>query len=178
MSDFEARLRILEDRTELNDLAVRYFVATDDDDYSTLESLFVPDASFVAGGFNGGENREDIIAFLRSARANMGITVHTPHYSLITFSGPDSANGVVGAHLEIAMGNQSLFGAVRYYDQYRRMGGKWLFSRRELLTVHMGPWENVASSLTAEKRVRWPGAEPQAADLPAVSDAPRWNNKL
>lgn len=166
MSEIENRLRRLEDRAELTDLAVRYFLATDDDDYDTLESLFVPDASFIAGGFSGGESREAIIVFLRDARANMGVTVHTPHYSLLTFSGPDNASGVVGAHLEIAAANQSLFGAVRYYDQYRRTDGEWLFARRELLTIHMGPWEQVATSLTSEKRVRWPGSEPQFADLP------------
>ena len=167
MSEVELRLRVLEDRSELKDLAVRYFLATDDDDYATLARLFTPDATFAAGGFSGAETRESIIAFLQSARANMGVTVHTPHYSLIEFAGPDSATGVVGAHLEIAMANQSLFGAVRYYDQYRRIEGKWLFARRELRTIHMGPWEHVASSLTSKKRVRWPGSEPQLADLPA-----------
>ncbi|WP_280282371.1 MULTISPECIES: nuclear transport factor 2 family protein [unclassified Pseudomonas] len=167
MSDIERRLKALEDRAELQDLAVRYFVATDDDDFATLEALFAPGAEFHAGGFAGGTDRAAIMAFLRSARANMGITIHTPHYSLITFTGDDTATGVVGAHLEIAMAGQSLFGAVRYYDKYQRLHGKWHFSKREMLAVHMGPWEQVATSLTADLRVRWPGGEPQAADLPA-----------
>jgi len=166
MSDVERRLKTLEDRIELQDLAVRYFIASDDDDYATLEALFAPDAVFRAGSFTGGTDRSAIIAFLRNARANMGITVHTPHYSLITFTGGHSATGVVGAHLEIAMGGQSLFGAVRYQDDYVRLNGKWHFARREMLTVHMGPWEQVATSLTSDLRVRWPGGDPQPADLP------------
>lgn len=166
MSDIERRLKALEDRAELQDLAVRYFIATDDDDYVTLETLFTPDAVFRAGGFTGGTDRAAIMAFLRSARAHMGVTIHTPHYSLISFTGEDRATGVVGAHLEIAMVGQSLFGAVRYSDEYQRRDGRWHFSRREMLIVHMGPWEQVATSLTADKRVRWPGNDPQQADLP------------
>ncbi|MBA4682611.1 MAG: nuclear transport factor 2 family protein [Pseudomonas sp.] len=166
MQDLERRLKALEDRAELQDLAVRYFIATDDDDYSTLESLFTVDAVFRAGGFTGAIGRAAIMNFLRGARTNMGVTVHTPHYSLISFTGEDRATGVVGAHLEIAMAGQSLFGAVRYIDEYQRLDGRWHFSRREMLAVHMGPWEQVATSLTSDKRVRWPGTDPQPADLP------------
>lgn len=166
MSDVERRLKALEDRAALQDLAVRYFVATDDDDYVTIETLFAPDAVFLAGGFTGASNRATIMAFLRDARAKMGVTIHTPHYSLITFTGENSATGVVGAHLEIAMGGESLFGAVRYHDEYVRLDGKWHFSQREMLTIHMGPWQQAATSLTADLRVRWPGSDAQLADLP------------
>ena len=133
----------------------------------TLEALFTPEAVFRAGGFAGATDRAAIMTFLRSARAHMGVTIHTPHYSLITFTGEDTATGVVGAHLEIAMAGQSLFGAVRYNDKYQRLHCKWHFSQREMLAIHMGPWEQVATSLTADLRVRWPGSDPQPADLPA-----------
>lgn len=166
MSDLDQRLRALEDRAELQDLAVRYFIATDDDDYLALASCFAPDAEFKAGGFPGASGRGDIITFLRAARENMGVTIHTPDYCLLDFQSSDHATGTVGAHLEIAMSGQSLFGAVRYMDKYVRLDGRWYFASREMLTFHMGPWEQVASSLTADRRVRWPGAEPQAADLP------------
>ncbi|WP_193073763.1 nuclear transport factor 2 family protein [Pseudomonas sp. FME51] len=149
MSDVERRLKALEDRAELQDLAVRYFVATDDDDYATMEALFSPDAVFCAGEFTGGTDRSTIMTFLRNARANMGVTIHTPDYSLVSFTGENSATGLVGAHLEIAMSGQSLFGAVRYQDEYVRLAGKWHFARREMLTIHMGPWDQVATSLTA-----------------------------
>lgn len=170
MPNIERRLKKLEDRAELQDLAVRYFVATDDDDYATMEALFAPDAVFRAGGFTGGTDRATVMAFLRNARANMGVTIHTPHYSLITFIDENRATGVVGAHLEIAMGGESLFGAVRYYDEYIRLDGKWHFAKRDMLTIHMGPWEQVATSLTAAMRVRWPGSDPQLADLPIRQD--------
>ena len=166
MSELERRIQKLEDRAALQDLAVGYFVATDDDDYETLADMFAPDAKFRAGGFDGGSSRDEIMAFLCAARSNMGVTIHTPNYSLITFQDDDHATGTVGAHLEIAMGGQSLFGAVRYQDAYVRLDGRWRFSRREMLAYHMGPWQDIASSLTAELRVRWPGADPLPADLP------------
>ena len=34
MSDIESRIRRLEDRAELQDLVVKYFVASDDDDHN------------------------------------------------------------------------------------------------------------------------------------------------
>lgn len=166
MSDVERRLKALEDRIELQDLAVRYFIAVDDDDYSTIETLFAPDAVFLAGGLTGGTDRSAIITFLRNARASMGVTIHTPHYSLVSVTGENSATGVVGAHLEIAMGGHSLFGAARYQDKYVRLDGKWHFAQRDMLTIHMGPWEQVATSLTADLSARWPGSDPQPADLP------------
>lgn len=166
MSDIEQRIQRLEDRAAIEDLVVRYFVATDDDDYDTLESQFTPDAVFKAGNFTGGKDRQSIVAFLREARASMGVTIHTPNYCLVTFEDNDHASGIVGAHLEIAMAGQSLFGAVRYIDKYSRLEGRWQFSKRELKTFHMGPWSDVASSLTSELKIRWPGTPPQTADLP------------
>lgn len=166
MSDIERRLRRLEDRAELQDLIVRYFYAADDDDYDELAAVFAPDASFLFGGVVGGTTRDAVIAFLKAERANMGVTVHTPHGMLFRFPAADRATGVIGAHLELARGGKSLIGAVRYHDEYVRTDGTWRIRRRELLVIHMGPWEDVATSLTAELRARWPGYPAGPADLP------------
>jgi hypothetical protein len=162
----ESRLRRLEDRAELQDLVVRYFFAVDDDDYAELDSIFAPKASFEFGSVVGGATRAEVLAFLKAERAQMGVTVHTPHGMLFRFQDEDHATGVIGAHLELARGGKSLFGAVRYNDEYLRWEGAWRILRRELLVIHMGPWEEVATSLTAELRARWPGYPPGPADLP------------
>jgi hypothetical protein len=96
----------------------------------------------------------------------MGVTVHTPNYTLLTFTGEDRASGVVGAHLELAMGGTTVYGAVRYLDEYVRTDTGWRFARREMATIHVGDWSEVAASLTNDKRVRWPGQDPAPADLP------------
>jgi 3-phenylpropionate/cinnamic acid dioxygenase small subunit len=166
MTTIEERLRRLEDRAELQDLVVRYFIAADDDDYDTLAEVFAPDCSFSASGFEGTHGREAVVENLRVGRTYMGATLHTPNYALFTFQSDDHASGVVGAHLELAMAGKTLFGAVRYTDEYVRWEGRWRFRRREMRCNHIGPWEDVATSLTDEFCVRWPGIPPKRSDFP------------
>jgi len=166
VTTIEERLRRLEDRAELQDLVVRYFVASDDDDYATLAEVFAPECSFGASGFEGARGREAVVESLCVARSYMGATVHTPNYALFTFQSDDRASGVVGAHLELAMAGKTLFGAVRYTDEYVRWEGRWRFRSREMRAIHMGPWDEVATSLTDEFCVRWPGIPAKRSDYP------------
>jgi hypothetical protein len=164
--DLAARVRRLEDRAELQDLVIRYFLAADDDDVPALEATLAADAEFVVSGFECGSGRDSIVTFIREDRMNMGVTVHTPNYTLLSFSDDDHASGTVGAHLELARGGTTLYGAVRYFDDYVRTGQGWRFARREMATIHIGDWRDVATSLTTALRVRWPEQEPAPADLP------------
>lgn len=167
MSNLEARIRRLEDRAALQDLVLRYFVAADDDDMATLGACFAADGEFViGGGFSGGADREAIVKFIQDDRQSMGVTVHTQNSTLLTFADDDHARGVVGAHLELARGGTTVYGAVRYLDDYVRTDEGWQIKRREMATIHVGSWDDVATSLTSELRSRWPGQEPAPADLP------------
>ena len=164
--DLAARIQRLEDRAALQDLVVRYFVAADDNDLETIAASFAKDAQFLTSGFVCGSDRDSIVEFIRMSREHMGATIHTPNYTLLTFTDDANATGVVGAHLELAMGATTVFGAVRYLDNYARTETGWCFARREMVTIHVGDWNDVAGSLTNELRVRWPGQEPAPADLP------------
>jgi uncharacterized protein (TIGR02246 family) len=166
IQELEHRLERLEAKSAIQDLAVTYFLASDDDDFDRLATTFAPDATFAGNGFQSCHSREEIIESFREARSHMGVTIHTPHYALIEFDGPDRASGVVGAHLELAIGEDTVFCAARYLDQYVKIDGRWLFAARELRFIHVGSWDEAATSLTAEKRIRWPGAEPMLADIP------------
>lgn len=166
MPDLESRLRRLEDRAELQDLVVRYFIASDDDDFETLEACFAPEGAFWASGFGGGSGREVVLDTLRAGRNAMGPTVHTPDYTLFAFEGEDVATGQVGAHLELSLGGKTLFGAVRYTDRYVRRQGAWCILSREMRVIHMGPWDEVGNSLTREFNVCWPGLDPLRSDFP------------
>lgn len=166
MSDLDARIRRLEDRAEIEDLVLKYFLAADDDDWDTLGRTFAEDASFSAGAFPGGTDRVGIVKFIQADRQNMGVTVHTQNTTLLTFADDDHASGVVGAHLELARGGTTVYGAVRYYDSYERTADGWKIKTREMAIVHVGPWDEVGTSLTAANRARWPGANPAPADLP------------
>lgn len=166
MTDLECRIRRLEDRAALQDLVVQYFVAADDDDYETLAATFAPDGTFSAGSFEGATGRDAVVESLRSSRKLMGPTVHTPNYALFKFQEDGRATGLVGAHLELSMAGRTLFGAVRYTDDYVRIDGRWQILRRNMRTIHMGPWEDVGTSLTSELCVRWPGIDPLPSDYP------------
>lgn len=166
MSSLEQRIRKLEDRAEIQDLAAAYFRATDDDDFDVLAACFTSDARFSASGFDGGKGREGVLAFLRSARSAMQQTVHTPNYVHIDFQGNDAALGLVMAHVEIGIGGTTVFGAVRYSDEYRREDGAWRIASRVMRTIHAGPWSEAGTSLTDPLNVRWPGTEPGPSDFP------------
>ncbi len=166
MDSLEDRIVRLEDRAGIQDLAARYFLATDDDDYATLAQCFARDAKFDATGFEGGAGRDAIIAFLKAARSGMGQTVHTIDYAHVNLTGKDTATGVVTAHLEIGMGGETVYAAVRYIDEYAREDGEWRISSRAMKVVHVGSWDQVGSSLSTPLNVRWPGGEPAPSDLP------------
>ena len=166
MPSLEERVRKLEDRAAIQDLVAFYFQATDDDDVAGLARCFTDDARFLASGFEGGAGRDGVLAFLVAARSAMTQTVHTPHYVHIAFTGENDATGLVMAHIEIGIGGTTVYGAVRYSDVYRRESGGWRIASREMLSVHVGPWSDVSTSLTDPLNVRWPGGEPGPSDFP------------
>lgn len=165
MATLEERVRKLEDRAELHDLVATYFQATDDDDYARLGDCFTSDATFAASGFPDSAGRANIIEFLKSARAGMGQTVHTPNYIQLIFNCADAASGTVAAHLELGLGEATYFAAVRYLDRYKREDGQWRIAHREMRAIHVGPWAEVGTSLSNPLNIRWPGAPPQASDF-------------
>lgn len=164
--EIERRLRRLEDRVELVDLSTRYFLASDQDDYDTISSCYARESTFSASGFEGARGPDGVAEMIRGARANFGTTIHTPHYSLVEFQDDDHATGMVGAHVEIAVGGKSCFGAVRYEDEYVREDGSWKFRSRNMKTIHFQPWDDAGTSLTADLPTRWPGADPAPNDYP------------
>lgn len=158
MTSIEDRLRRLEDRAALDDLVVRYFLAADGDDLPGVGASFTVDATFASSGVINATGRQGIVDFIAGARAHMGLTVHTPNYALYTFADDDHVTGLVGAHLEMVLGGQSLFGAVRYQDTYVRTGEGWLIARRDMRTIHIAPWSDVGEAMRSDTPVRWPGA--------------------
>lgn len=166
MSDIERRLRRLEDRAELDDLVVRYFLASDGDDAAALAEAFASDGKFSVSGALCGDSREAIVAFIGGERKKMGLTVHTPNYALYTFEDDDHATGLIGAHLELPLSGEPLFGAVRYQDEYVRRDGRWRIAARDMRVIHIAPWSEVGASLMSDTPVRWPGADPLPSDFP------------
>lgn len=164
--NLEERVRRLEDRAELNDLVVSYFLAADGDDLEGVGNSFTATATFSASGAIAAEGRNGIVDFIRMSREQMGLTIHTPHYAQFTFDGSDRAKGLVGAHLELVLGGTAVYGAVRYVDTYERVEGRWRIHRRDMRTIHIAPWLEVGAAFESATPVRWPGAPAAASDYP------------
>lgn len=171
--NIEERLTRLEVRAEIEDLNVRYFLAADGDDLDGLHSVFAPGAAFAISGNVGGTGRDGIVSFLVEQRLRMGLTIHTPHYVLLGNRTDDRAEGIVAAHLELVLDGQSLFGAVRYQDEYVRLDRQWLIARRDMRIIHIAPWRDLDTAFASDNPVRWPGAEPQPSDFPRTTGSMR-----
>lgn len=164
MTSIEDRLRRLEDKAAIDDLNLRYFLASDGDDLVTIGNSFTDDATFASSGHVSGTGRQGIIEFIAGARSHMGLTIHTPHYGLYSFVGEDRATGLVGAHLELVLGGQAILGAVRYVDEYRREGDRWRISSRDMRTIYISDWASTAEVFASPTPVQWPGLDPLPSD--------------
>ena len=164
--NLEQRVDKLEDRFALDDLNTRYFLAADGDDLGGVGESFAEDAIFATSGHVGATGRQGIIDFIAGARGHMGLTIHTPHYGLYTFHSDDRAAGLVGAHLEMVLAGQSLYGAVRYADEYQKSDGRWRISKRDMRTIFMGDRSRTAEVFASPTPVQWPGLDPLPSDYP------------
>ncbi|MFA7585354.1 MAG: nuclear transport factor 2 family protein [Novosphingobium sp.] len=168
--DLSERVRRLEDRVELNDLIVSYFLAADSDDLEGVGNSFTDAATFSTSGTAVGERRAGIIDFIRASREQMGRTLHTPNYAQFTFDGPDRARGLIGAHLELVLGGKTVYGAVRYMDEYRRVDVEWRIHARDMRTIYIAPWLEAGEAFASSTPVRWPGSPATGSDYPRRFD--------
>lgn len=164
--ELESRVQRLEDRAAINDLVVAYFLAADGDELAKVAGSFTEDATFSSSGTLCARGRRAIVDFIREARTHMGLTIHTPHYSQVTFISPGRAAGLVGAHLELVLGNASVLGAVRYVDEYLLDCGHWRIKSRDMRTIYLAPWLDAGSALASNTPVRWPGTPATSSDYP------------
>ncbi|MBV9448919.1 MAG: nuclear transport factor 2 family protein [Streptosporangiaceae bacterium] len=149
--DLVRRIRRLEDRAELRELADRYCLAMDDSDWDVLAGLFTDDAEMA-----GVTGRHKVIGALRSIRSGYGRTIHTAIGQVLRFADDDHASGVVAARGELAIAGQTVLCAMRYLDDYARVDGVWRFARRTLEFSYALPWTDMAGAMTDEHPVRWP----------------------
>ncbi|MGW6693528.1 nuclear transport factor 2 family protein [Rhodococcus sp. NPDC054953] len=126
-----------------SDLAGRYAVAVDDRDAAALAALFTVDAALVqppaltrGAGEVVAAGVDAIVAAVLDGTAHLQATRHDVHQSVVDVDG-DTATGrayCLAHHLyrgRDGMRDNAI--AIRYLDRYRRVDGRWLIARRELV---------------------------------------------
>lgn len=132
------------DHIELTALAARYAHAVDRRNTSTLVSLFTPDATVVLPpGLSGSDaprelrGNEVVADAVISALAHLHATRHVVDQQTVAPAGPGTADGETycTAHHIYSRGSSHRDNriAIRYQETFARVGGVWLFSRRELV---------------------------------------------
>ena len=155
------RIRRLEDRAAIEDLAVRYCTSIDDGDYAGMVDMYTANATF-----GPAVGAQQVVDQLRSIRQDYGRTIHVPEAHTVTFVDDDHASGLVLSHAELDIQQQTIHCYIRYYDDYERgPDGAWRFANRTLKVAYALPVQDMPESLTSPTSVRWPGTEPAPADV-------------
>jgi hypothetical protein len=156
--DLAKKIQRLEDRAELRELVDRYCLAIDDSDWDGLAHMFAEDAQMA-----GKTGRAEVVGVLRSIRSGYGRTIHTALAQTLDFT-DEGARGVVTGRGELAIAGQTMVCAMRYLDDYVKTDGRWRFARRDVRFSYALPQDQLATAMTADQPVAWPGAKPQPAD--------------
>lgn len=163
----EERIRRIEDRLEIRELAGRYGFAVDDRNIGELERLFTPEATFRSkDGVMDARGRVAVMEQFRGRFSVLGPSNHFTHDHLIAFGdSPDCATGLVSSHAEVWRNGQALLGSLRYEDVYQRHEGRWCFSDRLLSFFYYMPVVEYADGLGSRLRMRAYGDQ-RPADFP------------
>ena len=165
----EQRLRILEDREDIRELAATYCFLVDAGRSDELvERLFTEDACCDFRDAGGGEQMAPMVSRGRAELRNFFSAVvpaalrdmaHTVHNHRVSIDG-DRASGDCYFELTAVdrISGEAVVGAGRYFDRYRRDRGAWRFEMRNAAIFFIAPlregWakQRFLSTLTQSSR--------------------------
>jgi len=120
----------LSDMEEIKQLKSRYCRATDTGDEALLRQLFTPDVrvDYRGGAYTASmTGLDDMIDFLMNAHHSDYVAMHHAILPEISFTGPDSAEGVwycEDFHILLDR-REMVMGCLIYEDRYVRQGDDW-----------------------------------------------------
>jgi hypothetical protein len=169
----ESRIRRLEDRAEIVELIARYVIAVDNRDIAEISDLYTSDGIFEGNASASGvaAGNAAIVEFFRERWKETGWSTHSAHVQILDFLDENQAVGCVTGHAEHAWRGHFIVAAHRYHDYYLRDGGRWRFRLRRNKVLYLMPLSDLPELFRDDERKRWPGQDPQAAELPETADA-------
>lgn len=158
--DLGASVQQLLDREQLRDLVARYALVVDDHDLAALSTMFHPDAVFDRDG-HVAHGWAEIAETLGASMAGFLRMLHTPHAAVVQLTGPDTASGASSGHAELVTRRGVVLAAYRYADEFARLDGRWVFTRRAVRFLYAASAVEYAATLPDPDRVRFPGEAPR-----------------
>lgn len=158
----EQRIQRLEDRAEIQELAVLYGYIMDERDEKGIREIFMEDATLRSqDGVFAAEGIDAIVDTYLGRFKALGPTNHYSHGHVIRFydDDPDAAYGLLASHAEVVRNDVPMQVALRYKDEYRRVNGKWVFASRLMSYMYYMPISEMGQSLGDRNSVRAYGDE-------------------
>ncbi len=121
------RIDRIESQLAIGQLPIRYAMAVDGRDVDTWIGLFVPDVQIGRDQFG----REALRGWIEPALRTFRRSIHQIVGHRIEFVDADHATGAVYCRAEHEVAERWIVMAICYFDDYRRIAGEWLFSRRQ-----------------------------------------------
>ena len=143
LEDLERRLRVLEDIEAIKKLKARYCAYCDNNyDADGIAALFTEDAVWDGGNFGRYEGREAIRTFFRGAPQIFPFAIHQVMNPIIEVEG-EQAKGqwYLFQPATLAEGNQAVWLAARYEEEYVKVESEWKFKRLKVFPSFLTPYD-------------------------------------
>jgi ketosteroid isomerase-like protein len=143
LENLEQRLRVLEDIESIKKLKARYCAHCDNNyDADGVASLFTEEAVWDGGSFGKHNGREAIRTFFRGAPQIFPFAIHQVMNPIIEVKG-DQATGswYLFQPATLAEGDQAVWLAARYEEEYVKLGGEWKFKHLKVFPSFLTPYE-------------------------------------
>ncbi len=173
LRELEQRIERIESRIAIEELHSHYAIACDEHDMSQLVALFIEGAVFDSpSGFMRARGRAEIHDMFVALFRIRGPGYHWTHDAVIRFDNEsnDRATGTVLSHAETTPNGIVSLAGMKYDDNYQRVNGKWLFSKRVIKFLYYVPAEKYSQGLNSPKRL-FVNDEWLNADYPEQLDA-------
>jgi hypothetical protein len=143
LEELEQRLRALEDIEAIKKLKARYCAHCDNNyDADGIASLFTKEAVWDGGSFGKHEGQEAIRIFFRGAPQIFPFAIHQVMNPIIEVKGEQATGSwYLFQPATLAEGDQAVWLAARYEEEYVKMGGEWKFKHLKVFPSFLTPYE-------------------------------------